>query len=133
VKILNGKMTGWIGGAICIAALVVSLSPPVLAQVKGDEKLAIGPIVALSKSDADYVDIERVLADECDNDLDGAIVGGLIGGSTAILALVLAGIDDAGGEQYIPLFGVGVLGGIAGFWIGVGIDSAHCRNPVVSG
>jgi hypothetical protein len=94
--------------------------------------LALSPIRTVHPAQADSVGKVERFGNECDNDLDGAIIGGLIGGSPAILAFVLAGNDDTGGEKYIPLAYVGLLGGIAGFIIGLGVDSADCSSMNLS-
>ncbi len=63
--------------------------------------------------------------DACDSDFDGAWIGAGVGalGGLGLAAL----IHDGCGEG---LCAVGaLLGSIAGFWAGLGIDSRKCRHP----
>ncbi len=63
--------------------------------------------------------------DACDSDFDGAWIGAGVGalGGLGLAAL----IHDGCGEG---LCAVGaLLGSIAGFWAGLGIDSRRCRQP----
>lgn len=120
-------MFAWHKNAICLTTVILSSVSQATAQADGDQRLALGPISAVHLSEADSNRGGHFI-DDCDNDFDGAIIGGLIGGSPAILALVLAGNDNTGGEKYITLAYVGFLGGIAGFIIGLGVDSARCNG-----
>lgn len=114
---------------LAVLALAVLTSPdPAIAQ---HEALALDPvhrISLLAPADSITKDLsyEKIWRDECDPVVDGTILGGLIGGSPAIVGLILAGLDETDGERYIPVVYAGILGGIAGSIIGLGIDSADC-------
>ena len=61
-------------------------------------------------------------ARECDSDWDGALLGGAIGISPLLIGSLSHGPGDG-----VPLgFKLGFIGGIAGFWIGLAIDSRNC-------
>ena len=68
--------------------------------------------------------VEGVYSDEtCDSDWDGAFIGGGIG----VSPLIFAAFFSEGGEPgawYI----LGFVGGIAGFWGGLAVDSAICNR-----
>ena len=63
-------------------------------------------------------------AHRCDSDWDGAAVAGLIGVSPLFLAALLS--DNVEGSTGWLL--LGLVGGIAGFWGGLAIDSARCSR-----
>jgi hypothetical protein len=64
-------------------------------------------------------------ARECDPDWDGALLGGAIGISPLVFSMFTAGEGDG-----VPLgFKIGFIGGIAGFWGGLAIDSRSCEEP----
>lgn len=61
----------------------------------------------------------------CDSDFDGAWIGAAIGagGGLGLAALIHDGCSEG-------LCAVGALvGSIAGFWAGLGLDSRRCRQP----
>ncbi len=63
--------------------------------------------------------------DGCDSDFDGAWIGAGIGaaGGLGLAALIHDGCSEG-------LCAVGaLLGSIAGFWAGLGLDSRRCRQP----
>ena len=61
----------------------------------------------------------------CDSDWDGALLGAAIGVSPLLIGSLSHGPGDG-----VPLgFKLGFIGGIAGFWIGLGIDSRNCKAP----
>ncbi len=63
--------------------------------------------------------------DRCDSDFDGAWIGAGLGAAGGLGLAVL--IHDGCGEG---LCAVGALvGSIAGFWAGLGLDSRRCRQP----
>lgn len=80
---------------------------------------ATGPVVR-----SEVVPVDRG-ARECDSDWDGAFLGAAIGISPLVFSILTKGPgDDA------PLgVKLGFVGGIAGFWIGLGIDSRNCVDP----
>lgn len=125
-------MSAWRRKAIWLPTLLLSSVSLAVAQADGDRRLDLDPIRVVLGPDSDSEGEGTLLTRECDTDIDGAILGGLIGGSPAIVAFVLAGKDDTGGEKYIPLAYVGFLGGIAGFFIGLGVDSARCNGMSLS-
>jgi len=64
-------------------------------------------------------------SEECDPDWDGAFLGAAIGISPLVYSVFTAGEGDG-----VPLgFKLGFVGGIAGFWAGLAIDSRNCRDP----
>jgi hypothetical protein len=70
---------------------------------------------------------ERVLVERgakvCDSDWDGAFLGAAIGISPLVFSVFTAGEGDG-----VPLgFKLGFVGGIAGFWTGLAIDSRSCK------
>lgn len=68
---------------------------------------------------------QESIAEECDSDLDGALLGAAIGLSPFVVSLFTAGPGDG-----VPLgFKLGFVGGIAGFWVGLGLDSRVCDVP----
>lgn len=68
---------------------------------------------------------ERGTSSECDGDWDGAFLGAAIGMSPLVVSLFTSGPGDG-----VPLgFKLGFVGGIAGFWIGLGLDSRNCVEP----
>jgi hypothetical protein len=63
--------------------------------------------------------------DRCDSDFDGAWIGAGLGAAGGLGLAAL--IHDGCGEG---LCAVGALvGSIAGFWAGLGLDSRRCRQP----
>lgn len=63
--------------------------------------------------------------EECDSDWDGAFLGAAIGLSPLVWSIATHGPGDG-----VPLgFKLGFVGGIAGFWIGLGLDSRNCKEP----
>jgi hypothetical protein len=68
---------------------------------------------------------ESSLPAECDSDWDGAFLGAAIGLSPIVWSVLTSRPgDDA------PLgLKLGVVGGIAGFWIGLAVDSRICGDP----
>lgn len=61
----------------------------------------------------------------CDSDWDGALLGAAIGVSPMLIGSLSHGPGDG-----VPLgFQLGFVGGIAGFWIGLAIDSRNCEDP----
>lgn len=65
------------------------------------------------------------MAEECDPDWDGAFLGAAIGISPLVVSMFTAGEGDG-----VPLgFKLGFVGGIAGFWTGLAIDSRNCVQP----
>jgi len=73
----------------------------------------------------DYPTLLRLEDGACDSDFDGAWIGAGVGalGGLGLAALV----HDRCGEG---LCAVGaLLGSIAGFWAGLGLDSRRCRQP----
>lgn len=66
---------------------------------------------------------KATVSDEvCDSDWDGAAIGAAIGVSPMILSILIS--DDVEGSTGWLL--LGAVGGIAGFWAGLAIDSASC-------
>lgn len=64
------------------------------------------------------------LAEACDSDWDGALLGAAIGISPLVYSIFTAGEGDD-----VPLgVKLGFVGGIAGFWAGLAIDSRNCRE-----
>lgn len=62
--------------------------------------------------------------DGCDNDFDGALWGTLIGLSPVAVAILTT---DNPGDEAAGTLVLGIIGGIAGFWIGLAVDSASCK------
>lgn len=59
---------------------------------------------------------------ECDDATNGALIGAAIGAVPFVALLV-----PPEGEQDIPYMVAGSIGAIVGFWIGIGVDEAHCH------
>lgn len=56
---------------------------------------------------------------DCDSDFDGALWGTLIGLSPVAIAIISTDPEPTG------MLIAGIVGAIAGFWIGLAVDSAH--------
>jgi hypothetical protein len=61
---------------------------------------------------------------DCDTDVDGAMIGGVLGTIPLWLSF-FGGQED---EQLTMVF-LGFVGGIAGFWAGLAVDSLDCEDP----
>ncbi len=102
---------------IGLSALVLTL------LLHGGARAQFGPVgFNAIQDDSVLLQVEN---DGCDSDFDGAWIGAGIGavGGLGLAAL----IHDGCGEGFCA---VGALvGSIAGFWAGLGLDSRRCRQP----
>lgn len=100
-----------------LSALVLTL------LLHGDGRAQFGS-VPLNAAHGESV-VLPIENDGCDSDFDGAWIGAGIGaaGGLALAALIHDGCSEG-------LCAVGALvGSIAGFWAGLGLDSRRCRQP----
>lgn len=61
---------------------------------------------------------------DCDTDFDGAVLGSAIG-SIPVWVTFIGGTDESEAGMFI----LGVIGAVAGFWIGLAVDSTDCEDP----
>ena len=84
------------------------------------------PLAAMAQSAAHHTpfqapSLDLSLQEECDSDLNGALIGAAIGVSPAILAFI---IQDE--EEAQAALGIGIIGGVVGFVAGLAVDSSNC-------
>jgi hypothetical protein len=100
-----------------LSALVLTL------LLQGEARSQCGP-APFSAAPVESVSLQTE-SDGCDSDFDGAWIGAGLGaaGGLGLAALIHDGCSEG-------LCAVGALvGSIAGFWAGLGLDSRSCRQP----
>lgn len=102
---------------IGLSALVLTL------LLHGGARAQFGPVEFNATQD-DPVPLQ-VENDGCDSDFDGAWIGAGIG---AVGGLGLAAFIHDGCSEGLCAVGA-LVGSIAGFWAGLGLDSRRCRQP----
>lgn len=97
---------------LCVVGSGLLYAPPLESQDLGADSLDQGMQDSLAVSP------------DCDMDLDGAVLGSAIG-SIPVWVTFIGGVDESEAGMFI----LGVIGAVAGFWIGLAADSTDCEDP----